>query len=267
MNKYLLTILTLSANLLLTGCADDQARVKLAETDARLSALEQKVGQLSAKVSNQSGLDLLNKLDDLQSQIEQLNGETSTLKQNQQNYQATQEQVNRSMQDQIQSNSNGSQTGKHVDNADGEASVATPTNNIAVNSSNDNNINSASNTDTPQDNSQSQLNMALKRLKAHDFDNAIKQFRAIITKTKDHQIMSKANYYLAVAYVATKQYKNAIIIARKVVVSNPDDVNAPDAMRIIYISQTNLGLTKSANITANTLIRKYPNSDAAKKIK
>lgn len=84
----------LSANIFLTSCADDQARAAIGDTNARLSLLEQNVGLLGTKVSNQRVLDLLNKVDDLQSQLNDLNGEVSTLKQNQQSGLAMQEQIN-----------------------------------------------------------------------------------------------------------------------------------------------------------------------------
>lgn len=235
MNKCLLAILVLSTNLLLTSCADDQARTQLAEMNTRVSSLEQNVNLLGNKVSNQKGLDLLNKLDEQQSQIDQLNGEISTLKQNQQTYQATQEQLNRGLQSQIQQN----------------ASEA-----VRVN---------AGNAELTQE--QNQLSMALKRLKAHDFNSAIKQFKNIIATARDVQTIAAANYYLAVSYVANKQYKSAIAIAKRFVAENPSNPNTPDALRIMYISQTQLGMDKAAAETADLLKKTYPDSDAAKKIK
>lgn len=244
MNKCLLVVVILSANLLLTSCADDQARTQLAETNARLSVLEQNVSLLGNKVSNQKVLDLLNKLDEQQSQINQLNGDVSTLKQNQQSYQATQEQVNRGLQSQLQQNAS-------------EAISAQKTTDV-------------DDTDTlskSQSRDRSQLNIALKRLKARDFNNAIRQFKTIIATSKDAQIVAGANYYLAVSYVANKQYKNAITVSKKFVTENPNSANASDALRIMYISQTQLGMNQDATNTADTLIKTYPNSDAAKKLK
>jgi TolA-binding protein len=270
MSKCLLAIVILSANLLLTGCADDQARAQLADTNTRLSLLEQNVGLLGNKVSNQKGLDLLNKLDELQSQVDQLNGIVSTLKQNQQTYQTTQDQINRGLQDQIQPNVTGatpsvattakSDEGGDSDTVDNADSISN-NKNIPQNVSQD-----KAKTQDKAKVDKDKLDAALKRLKAHDFNNAIKQFKSIIDTSKDVQVSSTASYYLAVAYVANKQYKNAIAVARKFVTANPDNSNAPDALRIVYISQTELGMTKAAANTANSLLKTYPNSDAAKKL-
>lgn len=245
MKKCLLAVVILSANFLLTSCADDQARAGLADTNIRLSQLEQNVNLLGNKVSNQKVLDLLNKLDEQQSQIAQLNGEVSTLKQNQQTYQATQDQLNRGLQSQIQQN----------------ASEAIGVKATDVN----NNVDTTSNKDSSYD--RNQLNLALKKLKSRDFNNAIKQFKSIIISSKDTQIVSHASYYLAVSYVANKQYKNAMTVSKKFVADYPDSANAPDALRILYISQTQLGMSQAAADTAATLTKNYPNSDAAKKLK
>lgn len=113
---------------------------------------------------------------------------------------------------------------------------------------------------------QNQLDLALKRLKAHDFSNAIKQFKAIIAAGADQQIVADASYYLAVSYVANKQYKSAMVVAKKFVAENSQHEKSPDALRIIYISQTQLGMANDAAITAKLLVKKYPNSTAAKKL-
>ena len=70
MKKSLLAILGLSANLFLIGCADDQARQQIADTNQRLSQIQQNVGVLDNKVSNQKVLDLLNQINDLQRRYE-----------------------------------------------------------------------------------------------------------------------------------------------------------------------------------------------------
>ena len=69
MKKSLLTILGLSANLFLTGCADDQARQQIADTNQRLNQMQQNIVVLDNKLTNQKVLDLLNQIGDLQTQI------------------------------------------------------------------------------------------------------------------------------------------------------------------------------------------------------
>lgn len=242
--KRLLTALGLSATFFVIGCAtDDQARASLAETNARLTALEQTVGVLNTKTSTQKMVDLLNKLDSLQTQIDNLNGNVDTIKQDQQSYKATQDQLYQSLEQQIQTLQQGS---------GGKATQLSKTN-----------------TSSPvidSTDSSTSLKLAVKQVKGHQFTQAIKSLKNIMTTSNDPATIASATYYLAVAYAANGQYKSAVAVANKFVADNPNDSNAPDAMRIVYISQTQLGLKKSAENTAQKLIKNYPDSDAAQKI-
>jgi TolA-binding protein len=240
MKKCLLTAIGLSANLFLIGCADDQARTQLADTNMRLTQLEQTVGVLGNKVSNQKILDVLNKLDNLQNQIDQLNGNVGTIQHNQQSFQDTQNQVNQGIEQQLQ--------GLGAAPIAGVSSAP-----VGVNKS-------------VSDSESAQLREALKKIKAHDFNAAIKQLKDLINASKDPVITANASYYLVVAYAAGGQYKDSIFTARKFVEENPRNKNAPDALFTIYISQQQLGMKKSADNTANLIKKNYPDSSAAKKL-
>ena len=241
--KKSLPIAFLLANFLLVSCADDQARTQIADTDARVSQLEQSVGVLGNKVSNQKMLDILNKLDELQSQIDQINGILANVQHNQQIYQDTQNQLNQSMEQQLQSVG-----ATPIDNG---ASSSAPVGVVKA---------------KPLSDDQTKLNSTLKQIKAHKFSDAIKQLRNLIGTSKDADIVANASYYLTVAYAANGEYKNAMWVGRKFVDTNPKNPNAPDALFTIYVSQQQLGMKKSAINTANQLKKNYPNSSAAKKV-
>ncbi len=247
MKKCLLAVVVLSANLFLIGCADDQARAQLADTDARLSQMEQTVSVLGNKVSNQKMLDILNKLDDLQNQIDQLNGNVATLQHNQQSYLDTQNQINQSIDQQLQSLGGSSVIVESNTISSAPVSMIKPKQKV-VSSNN------------------SQLQSALKKIKSHDFNGAIKQLKTITSTSTDVGVKATANYYLSVAYAANGEYKNSIFIARKFVEENPSSVYAPDALFTVYISQQQLGMKKSAQTTATQIKKDYPNSGVAKKI-
>lgn len=232
----------LLAGIFLFGCADNKAREQLADTDIKLSQLEQSVGQLSNKVSNQKMLDILNKLDDLQSQIDQINGNIATLQHNQESFQNTQTQLNQSIEQQLQ----GVGAAAPVVRSSASASIQQQ---------------------QPNNSDRIALNSALKKIKSSNFNDAIKQLRSLISSSKDAGIVANANYYLAVAYAANGEYKNSIWIARKFIDANPQNKNVPDALFTMYISQQQLGLKKSAANTAALLKKSYPHSAAARKIK
>lgn len=90
--------------------------------------------------------------------------------------------------------------------------------------------------------------------------------RYTINKSAESKKYVLANIKIKLAYIGNKQYKNSIVSANKFIADNQDDTKVPDALRIIYVSQHNLGLKKEANKTLETLNTKYPNSEALKKI-
>ncbi|RTL12147.1 MAG: hypothetical protein EKK54_05690 [Neisseriaceae bacterium] len=238
MKKSLLTILGLSANLFLTGCADDQARQQIADTNQRLNQIQQNVGVLDNKVSNQKMLDLLNQVNDLQSQINQLNGRVTNLEQGQGNAQGDAGQQLQSLDLRVQA----------LESAVGGGSPAT--------------VRSAK---APQAGMNPQLQDAIKKIQANNIAPAITELQAIIA-SGDKTSAANARYFLSVAYVANSQYKEAISEANKFIAANPNNKYVPDAMRVVYISQTQLGNTTAANATAKKLIKSFPNSEAAKKV-
>lgn len=238
MKKNLLTTLGLSATFFLIGCADDQARQQIADTNVKLSQVQQNVDLLGTKVSNQKVIDILNKLDDLQNQINELNGSVDTLKHEQKTHIANQEQINQSIQQQVGSSS-----------TNGEKVAAT----TATEESREEDMNE-------------ELKSALKHIKNHKFAAANKELKGVIKTSSNPAVVANATYYLAVSYAASGQYKSSITAAKGFIELSPDNHNVPDAMRTIYISQMQLGWIKSAKNTANILIEKYPDSNAAKKV-
>ncbi|HMT02144.1 MAG TPA: outer membrane protein assembly factor BamD [Burkholderiales bacterium] len=111
------------------------------------------------------------------------------------------------------------------------------------------------------------MKVALDSIKNRDFKSAIKSLKTIIKTSKDSETIANASYFLAVSYAANGQYKEAVVTARKFVAANPENKYAPDALRTMYIAQNQLNWKQSAINTANTLFKKYPDSDAAKKVK
>ena len=250
--KCLLVVaLLLSTNIFLLSCADDAARAQIADTNARLDKLQGNVGIIDNKISDQKMIDVLNKLDSLQNQIDELNGSVSTISHDQKTYQATQNQLNQSIEQQIQG------VGTTAVVAD------TSTRKVIASEPYDDNVKySASDTKVAY----GDLKSALKKIKSRNFSQAIKELKNIIATSEDSETVQNATYYLAVTYAANNQYKDAIVTGRKFATDFANSPNAPDALRTVYISQKQLGMTKSAAKTVVLINQKYPDSDAAKKI-
>lgn len=256
--SLLIILLGLSANLFIIGCADDQARSQIADTNAKLAQLQSNVGVIDNKVSNQKMIDILNKLDDLQSQIDQLNGQISTLNSNQKNHNATQDQLNQSMDQRLQDLERSGSKGSY--------SVASAPASTKYSDNNNSTQSSANATGSNGDSSSKQLKSALRKIKSHNFPQAINELKNIISTSNNPEVVTSASYYLCISYAANGQYKDAITTGRKFANDYPDSANAPDALRTVYISQNQLNMKQSAAKTAKLIISKYPDSDAAQKI-
>lgn len=241
MKKSLLAILGLSANLFIIGCADDQARQQIADTNQRLNQLQQNIVVLDNKLTNQKVLDLLNQISDLQNQINQLNGQISNLQQGQSSGSTDVRQDLQALDMRVSALE--SSSGVSAPRSDFHATPAKT-------------INSSSN---------AQLQDAIAKIKSNDINGAIVELKQVMA-SPDKASAASARYYLSVAYVANNQYKEAISEANKFIAANANNKNVPDAMRVIFISQTQIGDTVAANATAKRLIKSYPNSDAAKKV-
>jgi TolA-binding protein len=182
-------------------------------------------------------LDLLNQVNDLQSQINQLNGRVTNLEQGQGNAQGDAGQQLQSLDLRVQA----------LESAIGGGSAV---------------VRSAK---APQNAMNSQLQDAIKKIQSNNIAPAITELQAIIA-SGDKNSAASARYFLSVAYVANSQYKEAINEANKFIATNANNKYVPDAMRVVYISQTQLGNTAAANATAKKLIKSFPNSEAAKKV-
>jgi TolA-binding protein len=232
----------LSASLYLIGCADDQARAQIADTNIRLSQIEQTVGVLGNKVNNQQVLDLVGKIDEMQNQINQLNGAIANLQHDLKTNLDTQNQLNQTFAQQLGLDFNK------------ESVITSNTDESKINL---NNNSSNSNIDLPD---------ILKQIKSHNFRDAVNNLKYFIANNPDNIKKSLALYYMAIAYAASGKYKDAIYNARRSIELNPNSINIPDVLFTIYLSQKQLGMKKSALNTALTLKNKYPNSNATKKI-
>ncbi len=241
MKRRLLTILGLSANLFLIGCADDQARQQIADTNQRLNQIQQNVGVLDNKVSNQKLLDLLNQINDLQNQINQLNGRVANVEQGQKAGQGDQSQQLQALDLRVQA------LESEINGQDSGGSQAPAVVKKTAPSAN------------------SELQAAIKKIQSNQVPEAINDLKNLLNNP-DKTTAANARYFLSVAYVANGQYKEAIAEANKFIAANSKNKYVPDALRVVYISQTQLGNTSAAQATAKRLIKSYPNSEAAKKV-
>ncbi len=249
MKKSLLTISILSANLFLLGCADDQARQQIADTNQRLNQLQQSITVVNNKLTNQKTLDLLNQIDNLQNQVNQLNGKIAEFEQNKATASGDTAQQLQSLDMRVAALEGGDTSAKAVKS---NAADMKPVPIVAN-----------ANLDNP--NSAKLLDSAIAKIKANKIPAAITDLKQVIS-SGDTASAKEAHYYLSIAYVADSKYSTAVDEANKFISLSPKSKNVPDAMRVIYIAQTQMGNTTEAKAIASKLLKSYPNSSAAQKV-
>lgn len=108
---------------------------------------------------------------------------------------------------------------------------------------------------------------ALAQFKAGDYRGASIAFADFIRRYPQSGFLPSAQYWLGNAYYAQRDYRNAISAQQVVVKNYPDSPKAADAMLNIASCYTELKDKPSAKKTLETLIAQYPAAPAAQTAK
>jgi len=111
---------------------------------------------------------------------------------------------------------------------------------------------------------QKQFDEAAALLKKKDFSRASQAFMAFLQRFPGSGYAAQAYYLLGSSYFAESDCKNAIPALQTVVNRYPLTQRAPDAMLNLAICQDDLNDKSAARDTMEALIKKYPESSAAK---
>ena len=111
---------------------------------------------------------------------------------------------------------------------------------------------------------QKQFDEAAALLKKKDFARATQAFMAFLQRFPGSGYAAQAYYLLGSSYFAESDCKNAIPALQTVINRYAMTQRAPDAMLNIAICQDDLNDKSAARDTMEALIKKYPESSAAK---
>jgi tol-pal system protein YbgF len=110
---------------------------------------------------------------------------------------------------------------------------------------------------------QATYDAAFNALKGGDYPRAISGFRTFVDTYPTSPLASNAQYWLGEAHYVTREYQNAITAFQKVTTQWPDSRKAPDAMVKIGFTQAALGRNGDARVTLEDVVRRYPGTEAA----
>jgi tol-pal system protein YbgF len=110
---------------------------------------------------------------------------------------------------------------------------------------------------------QATYDAAFNALKGADYPKAIANFRGFLATYPASPLASNAQYWLGEAYYVTRDYEAAIGAFRKVTTDWPDSRKAPDALVKVGFTQAAQGKNGEARATLEDVVRRFPGSEAA----
>jgi tol-pal system protein YbgF len=241
-HRNLLAPLLLST---LAGCAvapeDDPVQIRMNDLDTRLQRIER-------VMTNQSLLEMAQRIDALQAELRSMRGDVELLQNQSEGGKTQTRNLYGDLEKRIAAletlggvGAAGSMAG--AISAPGSAVPAAPP--VAGGSE------------------QAIYDAAFNALKSGDYPKAIAGFRGFVESYPASPLASNAQYWLGEAHYVTREYQNAITAFQKVTTQWPDSRKAPDAMVKVGFTQSALGRNGDARVTLEEVVRRYPGTEAA----
>jgi tol-pal system protein YbgF len=221
------------AVLALGGCAtapeEDPVQTRLADLDSR-------VGRIDRIVSNQSLMQMAQRVDGLQEEMRTLRGRVEEL----QNENAVLKKQQRDLYADLD---------KRLTTAAATAAAAS----------------TAAPATTGSDADELSLyNRALEQLRARNYPAAVDGFRALAASHPGGQMADNTQYWLGEAYYVTAEYEQAAAAFQRVLAGWPNSRKAPDALLKLGFTQIEQNKLAAARATLQQVATRYPDSDAAR---
>ena len=110
---------------------------------------------------------------------------------------------------------------------------------------------------------QATYDAAMAALRSGSYDKAIATFGEVVANYPKGDLASNAQFWIGESYFTKGDLQNAIAAYRKVLSDWPDSRKAPDAMVKLGFSLGDLKRTAEARETLEDVVRRYPGSNAA----
>ena len=241
MSLRYLSILLLASTL--AGCAvspeEDPVQIRMNDLDARMQRIER-------VMTNQSLLEMAQRIDALQAELRTMRGEVELLQNESQGGKAQSRSLYGDLEKRIAA----------LETLGGVGAGSTAATSSAVNTP-------APGSAVVTGGEQANYDAAFSALKGSDYQRAISGFRNFVATYPGSPLASNAQYWLGEAYYVNKEYQNAIAAFQKVTTDWPDSRKAPDALVKIGFTQSAMGRNGDARVTLEDVVRRYPGTEAA----
>jgi tol-pal system protein YbgF len=234
MNAQRLLVLAVGS-LAVGGCAtpieEDPVYIRVTDLDARVQRIER-------VLTNQSLLELAQRIDALQADLRTIRGEVELL-QNETQGGKTQ---SRSLYGDLEKRLAALETLGGVGAAAAGGAVPAPAGGASE---------------------QATYDAGMAALRGGSYDKAIASFREVVTNYPSGDLASNAQFWIGESYYTKGDLESSVTAYRKVLADWPDSRKAPDAMVKLGFSLSDLKRTSEARTTLEEVVRKYPGTPAA----
>ena len=224
-----------AAGLALGGCAtppeEDPVYIRMNDLDARVQRIER-------VLTNQSLLELAQRLDALQADVRTIRGEVELL-QNEAQGGKTQ---SRNLYGDLEKRLAALETLGGVGGAPAIGATPAPVSGASA---------------------QAAYDAGMAALRSGNYDKAVATFREVVTNYPTGDLAPNAQFWMGESYYTKGDLESAITAYRKVLGDWPNARKAPDAMVKLGFSLSDLKRTSEARSTLEEVLRKYPGTPAA----
>ena len=241
------------------ACAQD-SRLSLAD---RVTRLEQQ-----AQNKDQSGIGMVNQMQQMQAQLQQMEGKIEELQHHLQELDdksKTQYTDLDSRLGRLEGGQAGSGAATPPAATSAPPAAGAPSPNAASASSAGGNAASGADNAPAADPAAAQgaYDVAFNALRSGDYAQASRQFRSFIKQYPNHPLTPNAWYWLGESYYVTMNYSVALEAFQHLLSQFPQSEKAPDAMLKVGYSQIELKQDAAGKATLAKVAAKYPGSKAA----
>lgn len=234
---------------LVSACAvspeEDPVQIKLNDIDGRVQRIER-------VVSNQSLLDMAQKLDAAQADVRSLRGRVEVLENQNDALRKQQRELYSDLDKRLSAGAGAVLAGSAgaVSGAPGGVGSPSPTGAAGASGS------AAA--------EQAAYSQAFDALKTQNYAGAISGFTSFLSAYPSSPIAENAQYWLGEAHYAKGDYDQAAAAFRAVGERWPNSRKSPDALLKLGFSQLEMKRYTEARVTLSDVTRRFPDSDAAK---
>lgn len=230
----------------------------------------QRLDRIERMLDNQNLLELFNRVEALQSQVQKLRGELESQQHQIEQMTRRQKDLYADIDNRLQKLESGSAgTDQNAGTDDVVNSDFGVEDTLGSETGNDNAateeepVVADSETIASNSDARAAYNKAFDQLKAGEYEQAIAAFKEYLQNYLDSEYADNARYWLGEAYYVTGDFEQAIDAYQQLLDDDPQSQKAPHALLKIGYSQQKLGNNEQARKTLEDLRSRYPNTTAA----